>query len=813
MDLSVAQFCQRAQELMNSDDAAFVRYVLNGVDEGEEIRLNPLLDALQDEEEVEARRDYDSLLGIADDILVKTELSVFPVPKLTDTLTTDIHITHPFQIGDANLGDPRHPQGPKYFPQLTQDEMKSFYNQGLRPAIVELTPAQSAEWPSTYEGEMWRARGRTGQLALSSKVVDAWYVSMIGQRIRSSLEENGVAWGRGLVFLHEIRGVKHGSGHSVGADAADRTLGDWLADHDLSREEMGESGTWYIDVGVEFVSLEERCLAWRTDSHRHIVEAVISIPENRAASISRPGSSKYTRDMVSHMPSISGCRISPGLHTRGPYDVRYFQLYTTDKALTYRPEGYHRGKFITPSDILKGKVDTFIEGLYDTYSNAASRNWSLARMEVRVPLEHAEEVLLLQHLSAARTWLISFHKKVFWSLRAYRAAALKFVLQWQADYDGSLRVKMPALLLTAAASWLINSLHSSPDKGASCKQLMKAVLPLEDRSEVHLDVMAFGTPTDDNDVGSDGESDNEESGLVPTWSRGLVFLNAIRLGEGIPVPRFRDNTGRLTENAFTFFFGTNLKGIQHFDFGTTIRRPPNPDRIRNKVTKTPKLWPEAENRELDHPFTIPDDAIHRIQPMDQDEGSDLGDDDTVDDGLPGNVNDALELIWKEFLVDLAEKSPNRSSRQDPSYCRLDANQRKRIRESAYIGDPTEFFDDFQWKYASVEEWRRVFSRLFPDKTQDVSGRVQGYHTTRWFQDWIKLRARVDSVGLEDMRKQLKRRVNRFCWLPFAQTDKLWTTKAQTGKGWAYMEEWMNSDSPSTAKRPCPAIYINPNRRR
>ncbi|KAJ8690100.1 hypothetical protein PTI98_011560 [Pleurotus ostreatus] len=387
------------------------------------------------------------------------------------------------------------------------------------------------------------------------------------------------------------------------------------------------------------------------------------------------------------MPSISGCRISPGLHTRGPYDVRYFQLYTTDKALTYRPEGYHRGKFITPSDILKGKVDTFIEGLYDTYSNAASRNWSLARMEVRVPLEHAEEVLLLQHLSAARTWLISFHKKVFWSLRAYRAAALKFVLQWQADYDGSLRVKMPALLLTAAASWLINSLHSSPDKGASCKQLMKAVLPLEDRSEVHLDVMAFGTPTDDNDVGSDGESDNEEHSS--TTISGQHWQT-----DG--------------ERAFTFFFGTNLKGIQHFDFGTTIRRPPNPDRIRNKVTKTPKLWPEAENRELDHPFTIPDDAIHRIQPMDQDEGSDLGDDDTVDDGLPGNVNDALELIWKEFLVDLAEKSPNRSSRQDPSYCRLDANQRKRIRESAYIGDPTEFFDDFQWKYASVEEWRRVF---------------------------------------------------------------------------------------------------------
>ncbi|KAJ8690101.1 hypothetical protein PTI98_011561 [Pleurotus ostreatus] len=165
MDLSVAQFCQRAQELMNSDDAAFVRYVLNGVDEGEEIRLNPLLDALQDEEEVEARRDYDSLLGIADDILTLETLAIHKVPNIC--------------VGKWGTRGSVRALIPGLYranrsPQLTQDEMKSFYNQGLRPAIVELTPAQSAEWPSTYEGEMWRARGRTGQLALSSKVVDAW---------------------------------------------------------------------------------------------------------------------------------------------------------------------------------------------------------------------------------------------------------------------------------------------------------------------------------------------------------------------------------------------------------------------------------------------------------------------------------------------------------------------------------------------------------------------------------------------------------------------------------------------------------------
>lgn len=102
MDLSVAQFCQRAGEYMETDPAKFVRYVLNGLEDETEITLNPLLDALQDSEELDAKRDYDSLLGINSNILVKAELSMFPAPKLTDTLQTSIHINHPFLISSVS---------------------------------------------------------------------------------------------------------------------------------------------------------------------------------------------------------------------------------------------------------------------------------------------------------------------------------------------------------------------------------------------------------------------------------------------------------------------------------------------------------------------------------------------------------------------------------------------------------------------------------------------------------------------------------------------------------------------------------------
>ncbi len=77
-------------------------------------------------------------------------------------------------------------------------------------------------------------------------------------------------------------------------------------------------GDWWIDVGLEISSSAKKCLAWRTDSHYHIVQEALEISGLHAARITRPGSSKYIRDMTSHLTSVSGCRISPGVRAQGP---------------------------------------------------------------------------------------------------------------------------------------------------------------------------------------------------------------------------------------------------------------------------------------------------------------------------------------------------------------------------------------------------------------------------------------------------------------------------------------------------------------
>ena len=90
-------------------------------------------------------------------------------------------------------------------------------------------------------------------------------------------------------------------------------------------------------------------------------------------------------------------------------------MYTTDKSLTYRQDQGHYGKFITCAGILKGKSTGYIKSLYELYRNAIKGSHSLARLEVRVPLAKAAEVLLYSiDEELLRHSLVSFPPEEWW---------------------------------------------------------------------------------------------------------------------------------------------------------------------------------------------------------------------------------------------------------------------------------------------------------------------------------------------------------------------------------------------------------------
>jgi hypothetical protein len=208
--------------------------------------------------------------------------------------------------------------------------------------------------------------------------------------------------------------VKDSTYHRVDYFGATQALHEFLTEEHLDRDEIMSTGSWWIDIGVQVISADKDCLAYRTDSHRRIVQEICKITADQATRLTSIGSSKYTRDMTSHLPQISGCRIEPGVRGQGPYEVAYLQLYCTDKSITYRQDQGRHGKFITCSDVLSGKADNFINGLYSLYLNAIDNNYAHARMEVRVPVQYATDLLLDLNDDVIRGGLVSFPSVEWW---------------------------------------------------------------------------------------------------------------------------------------------------------------------------------------------------------------------------------------------------------------------------------------------------------------------------------------------------------------------------------------------------------------
>lgn len=314
-----------------------------------------------------------------------------------------IHIVFPALYSESRRGS-----------QLSREEKTAFYARGLRPTIDELIPHDASDWPATFDTELFRAQKKTGAFSYQTKMIAHWNLSPLVDTLREKLEDEDIKWAQGFFFIHTIRGTKHSTQHSKDQESAQLALQEFLLEADIPTSAISE-GEWWIDVGVEINSLDSMCLQWRTSSHFHIAREVLVIPSEHASRITSITSSKYSKDLVSHLAGVSGCRIEPGVQAEGRFEAKYFQMYTTDKAITYHPDGITHGKSIKIEQAMGvEQPPKFIEGLLDVYSNAVEKNFSNARVEVRVPLRHATTALIRLSEEVVREALLAFSPEEWW---------------------------------------------------------------------------------------------------------------------------------------------------------------------------------------------------------------------------------------------------------------------------------------------------------------------------------------------------------------------------------------------------------------
>ena len=82
---------------------SFVRLVLEGRHRGRQVVVDPLRGNMAQGEDLVVLRDYDSLLGIHEDLVVDGDLTLHPIARFQDTLLKDVHLSHQFNTATVSF--------------------------------------------------------------------------------------------------------------------------------------------------------------------------------------------------------------------------------------------------------------------------------------------------------------------------------------------------------------------------------------------------------------------------------------------------------------------------------------------------------------------------------------------------------------------------------------------------------------------------------------------------------------------------------------------------------------------------------------
>ncbi|KAK7458684.1 hypothetical protein VKT23_009683 [Stygiomarasmius scandens] len=813
VNYTLREFILKAKELDQEGGAEFFEFLLSGIaparhgQPSHQVVLDVMPNALTEDHFINVSRDYDSFIGIHDDLLLRGQsLSIYPVPDPKKVLSHTMHI-YRYVEGDESLPLHRIPNfelgywghrymvyiffpslldSPKYKStqgcRLTHAQKAEFYELGLRPAVKEILSSDVFDWPPSYHTENdFRSKKRSGASTYQTKLFPDKELYKFTGTLQSHLQQNDVDWADGLFFVHVIRGVKHATRHSLTARGADAALEDFLNEAGVDTT----VGSWYVDVALEVSSDEEQCLQWMTSCHASIVQEALQISERNAVRITSLGSQCYSKDIVSHLSHVAGCRIEPGSRAAGPFDVLYVQLYTTDKSVTYAPEGRHHGKALEVSDAMgKDQPPKFLNELQKAFTSASTNTSSNARIEVRVEFEHATSVLLGFDLDIISSSLLAFERDEWWGFRSFRVLAIKEILERQSKGKSNFRITRDSLLLTAACVWLANSLHSRPEDGPAARSLMRATLPITDAPFDEIDPLTLlfqpsRTPRDPDNVG-DGEDVGVPTTSVPVVPFGVIFWRYLQLL--VEVPRFRAGGPFLTQDAVLFWFSMSIKDLRLKYHSPGVIPPEVVEKTRVVTNKSHRTMIYVPDDPENEPKLFNLAAMgHVIPPPPVDDGSDIEVDPRQaerDFDVEGDIDAKLTNLWHQFIQDVITKSPNMAGDTRPSYLKLSRVERQQAGEALFkernLG---QIFRACQWRVGSVKAWNTAFTHCFPPPEREVKGKRQNYQGCLYFKIWMDY---VNSRGCDlgtawAMHKALKTRFLSLFWFPSAQVDKLWST--------------------------------------
>lgn len=285
--------------------------------------------------------------------------------------------------------------------KLTPTEIAEWYDRCLYPTLKRVVSTRMAHWPSTYELAEARSRDRNGRLHFSSESIPQHTLAEFAEMLQWQAER--MDWGD-IFFVHELRGVKNQSEHDAGVeggavDSWDSCL-EFLDVDKIEQEDPTGREQWYIDVALEVTAKDgQHVLQWYEGSREQLLR--IGLPNATDAQVrALAKSEKRTHvDTVAQLYAFAGVRSSPGKNMERRDQVKYLNIYTTDKEITYTahhdgPYSRHWPNGLFPERVAKLLSDVHVQtntfrksgGYRDEWEGWCDVQSGGARYEVRVAL-------------------------------------------------------------------------------------------------------------------------------------------------------------------------------------------------------------------------------------------------------------------------------------------------------------------------------------------------------------------------------------------------------------------------------------------
>lgn len=160
----------------------------------------------------------------------------------------------------------------------------------------------------------------------------------------------------------------------------------------------------------------------------------------------------------------------------------------------------------------------------------------------------------------------------------------------------------------------------------------------------------------------------------------------------------------------------------------------------------------------------------------------------------------VKKILEQFFFDMIEESPNKKSAKEGAWTNIPRQMRaQEATEQLFQSFALPFFAA-QYCFCTTEQWDMHFNRLFPLQFPTSSG--QNFRKCTYYTQWLNLISALNQQSLRRVRATIKTKFDSLAWIPYTQSDRMWSTRPCTGvRVWSMLPQGQPYAGPQIALNP------------